>query len=455
MQNYQQTDRQRTPAPRPGTNAPRSTSGARPRTGSTPNRRNTPGSAPAANNAANRRVGDFVKPTDLVRVRGGVDKPMLAIIILLVCFGSVMIFSSSYAFSLQKYGDSYYYIRRQIAYVAIGGSAMTAAMFVDYRIVRRFTGIIFLVSALLLAVVPFIGVGKGLARRWIAVGPITIQPSEIMKFALVIFLAWYISKYQYMITDYSDRNRASRYGVFYPMAVVAVICLAIAVENHLSCVIIVFTLGALIAFVGGGLKRWFIAAIVIGVLGVLVILFVAPYTMERINQWLHPENYTPTGEIYQTLQALDAIGSGGVFGKGLGNSAQKHLYIAEPMNDFIFSIICEELGLIGAGAVVIIFGLFIWRGIHIARRAPDTFSSLVAFGLTSKVAIQAILNMMVVTSMIPNTGVSLPFISYGGTALLMQMGEMGILLSISRYSYVEAKPKAQPSTDASVSRERR
>lgn len=390
-----------------------------------------------------KNSADFIKPTDIVRVRGGVDKPMLAIIIVMLCFGSIMVFSASYAFSLQKYGTSYYYIRRQLAYVSVGVVAMTVAMFVDYRIIRRFAVAIFAVASVLLIIVPFIGVGKGLARRWIKVGPVTVQPSEIMKFALVVFLAWYMAKYQYKITDYSDKNRASKYGVFYPVTVVALVCLAIAVENHLSGVIIMFALGVMVIFVGGGVPKWFAVAGGIGVAGVLLILTVAPYTFQRVDQFLHPENYEATDELYQTLQALDAIGSGGIFGKGLGNSTQKHLYVSEPMNDFIFSIICEELGLIGATAVVILFGLFIWRGVHIARRAPDTFSSLVVFGLTTKVAIQAILNMMVVTNMIPNTGISLPFFSYGGSALMMQLGEMGILLSISRYSYEEIKQPAK------------
>lgn len=380
-------------------------------------------------------TADFVKPTDIVRVRGGIDRPMLVIIILLFCFGAVMVFSASYAYALQYKGDSLYYIKRQLVFGAIGMFAMFCASYVDYRFIRKVTIPVFGVALLMLLAVPFIGQGKGLARRWIYIGPIGFQPSEVMKFALILMLAWYFAKYQYKVTDYTDFRRSSKYGMFYPVFIVGGVCMLIAVENHISGVIIMFCIGMAVIFAGGARKIWFLIFGGGGAAAAALLIAVTGYGKERVDIWLHPENYNSLDETYQTLQGLYAVGSGGIFGVGLGNSQQKHLYVSEPMNDFIFSIICEELGLIGAAAVILLFALFVWRGIIIALRAPDTFSSLVVVGIVAQIALQAMLNMMVVTAMIPNTGISLPFFSSGGTALMMQLGEMGILLAVSRYSY--------------------
>ena len=390
---------------------------------------------PPKRESAPKMSADFVKPTDIVRVKGTIDRPMLIIIILLVCYGTIMVFSSSYAFALQKWGDSLHYIKRQIIFGAIGIFAMIAASYVDYRFIRKFTPHAFAFATLLLMLVPFLGEGRGLARRWFVIGPISIQPSEVMKFTLVLLLSWFFAKYQYKITDYTDFRRSSKYGVFYPAAIVGVVCLLIAIENHISGCIIMFCIGMSVIFAGGARKFWFgIFGAGGGVAAALLIAF-TDYGRKRLDIWLNPENYSSLDETYQTLQGLYAVGAGGIFGVGLGNSTQKHLFVGEPMNDFIFSIICEELGFIGAIALIALFVLFTWRGIVIAMRAPDTFSSLVVVGITAQIALQAMLNMMVVTSMMPNTGIALPFFSYGGTALMMQLGEMGVLLGISRYSY--------------------
>ncbi len=379
--------------------------------------------------------GDLVKPSDVVRVRGGVDRPMLVIIVLLLCFGSVMVFSASYAYALHKYNDSYYYIKRQLLFAALGLAAMFVAIRFDYRWIRKITVPLFLGATALLIVTPIYGIAAGVAKRWIIIAGIRFQPSELMKLALVLILAWYFARYQRQITDYSNFVRSSIYGMGIPFAIVAFVCVLIALENHYSCMIIMFLIGMVVIFAGGARKLWFIlGGAAAGILGAFAISL-SSYARERVDVWLHPENYSAQDEVWQTLQGTYAIGSGGFLGVGLGNSRQKHMFVSEPQNDFIFSIICEELGFVGALAVITLFILFVWRGFVIALKAPDTFSSLVVIGITGKVAIQAILNICVVTGLLPNTGISLPFFSYGGTALVMLLGEMGILLCISRYSY--------------------
>ncbi len=382
--------------------------------------------------------GDFIKPTDLVRVKGGVDRPMFLIIMILLCFGTVMIFSASFAYALYDKGDSYYYFKRQILFALVGLLAMIFIMnVIDYRLIQKFTVLGFLITCGLLAIVPIYGLSKGVATRWIQIGSIRFQPSELMKIVLVLMLAYYMAKFQSKVTDYRNFWKSSTWGVFIPIGIVGFVCMLIALENHFSGMIIMFLIGMFVIFAGGARKIWFVLAGSVGTLVIGVGILLSDYARERLDSWIHPENYSAQDEIWQTLQGLNAVGSGGLLGVGLGNSRQKHLYVSEPQNDFIFSIICEELGFIGAIAVVVLFALFLWRGFVIALRAPDTFSSLVAIGITCQVVLQAVLNVMVVTALIPNTGISLPFFSYGGTALIMLLAEMGILLGISRYSYQE------------------
>ena len=378
---------------------------------------------------------DFVKTTDIVRIKGEIDRPMFIIIILLLCFGSIMVFSASYPTALKDYGDSYYYIKRQLLFSTLGIAAMIAASNFDYRWIHKLAIPAFVVTSVLLAVTPVIGRARGTAIRWLEIGPISFQPSELMKLTLVLVLAYYFAHYQKYITDYSNFIKSSVYNLFIPAAITGFVCVLIAFESHFSCMIIMFLIGMVVSFSGGARKIWFaVAGMVAGALAIFAISF-SEYARGRIDIWLHPENFSGQNETWQTVQGLIAVGSGGFFGVGLGNSRQKQLFIPEVQNDFIFSIICEELGFVGAIAVIILFLAFIWRGFVIALRAPDTFSSLIVVGIVGKVAIQAVLNMMVVTAMIPNTGISLPFFSYGGTALAMQLGEMGIILGISRYTY--------------------
>lgn len=247
-----------------------------------------------------------------------------------------------------------------------------------------------------------------------------------MKFALVLLLASYISFFSTKIKEF-------KYGILIPAMITGVVCVITLLEHHMSGTIILFLIGASMIFMSGA--NWKILATIGGVFGAgaLGVMLFTNYMKKRIDAWLHPELYLQTGG-WQPYQSLLAIGSGGLFGVGLGNSYQKHMWLPEPQNDFIFAILCEELGFLGAIALIVLFVLFIWRGFVIAKRAPDTFSSVLVAGLTAKVGIQAMLNIAVVTSSIPTTGIALPFFSYGGTALVMQLAEMGIILSVSRYS---------------------
>ncbi len=392
-----------------------------------------PTSAPSSKKR--RPKNDFIKPTDIVRIKGGYDTVFLVLVIILTLFGIIMDFSASYAYAFNRYGDSFYFVKRQILWVGIGSVLMIAAMLFDYRWLRKLTIPIFLVVVGMLVLVLGYGVASGVAQRWIQVGPLTVQPSELMKFALVFLLALYIARNQNRITNYRNFWQSSAFGMFIPAAIVGCVCILIALEKHFSGTIIVFAIGMIVIFAGGARKFWFILIGGGAILLIVGIIMFFPYARERIDMLLHPENYDPTGKIWQTLQGLYAVGSGGLFGVGLGNSRQKHLFVSQPQNDFIFSIIAEELGFAGAALVIVLFMLLVWRGFVIALKAPDTFSSLVVIGLTSKVGLQAILNIAVVTNLIPNTGISLPFFSYGGTALITQLAEMGVILSISRFTY--------------------
>ena len=228
-----------------------------------------------------------------------------------------------------------------------------------------------------------------------------------------------------------------RYGVLYPVLVIGSICGLVVLEKHLSGLIIIGLLGLTVMFLGGADGKWMLGICAVGVVAVAVVLLFSDYAQERVMTWLFIDKADPLGPAWQTLQGLYAIGSGGLFGVGLGNSRLKYGYVSEPQNDFIFTIICEELGFFGAALVITLFVLLLWRGYKIASKAPDKFTSLVVYGLTTKIALQTVLNIAVVTNSMPNTGISLPFFSSGGTALMLQIFEMGIILSISRYSYVK------------------
>ncbi len=373
-----------------------------------------------------------------IMVRGGIDVTFLLIVIAIALFGAIMAYSASSFYAEKFMGDSLYYFKRHIVFLLV--AVVFTAVFVIYArpwFWRAFGIGAYGLSIILLLAVLVVGSTGGGAQRWIEIGPLTIQPSEIAKMAVVLLLALIMSKYEKKIELNQRFGGHFRYGVLYPGIVILLICGLVMLEKHLSGLIIIGVLGLTIMFIGGTQKKWLGLICAAGVVAVAVILLFSDYAQERVATWLFIEDADPRGSAWQTWQGLYAIGSGGFFGVGLGNSRQKYGYVSQPQNDFIFTIICEELGFLGALIVITLFILLLWRGYKIASNAPDKFCSLVVYGLTTKIALQTILNIAVVTNSMPNTGISLPFFSSGGTALMLQIFEMGIILSMSRFSYIK------------------
>ena len=356
------------------------------------------------------------------------DLPFLCILLLLLSLGLLMLFSAGYAVALYRRGDAYTYIRPQLLFAALGLAAMYAASLVDYHIWHKLAWPIMGLSLLLLVVVLFMPEYNG-CKRWVVLpGLGTLQPSEIAKFAVVLV-------FSHIISLNHDRMQGFAAGVLPFGILLGLVAVLMLLEPHLSGTLLILSIGAVLMFVGGTGLRWFALAGGLGVgavfAAVLALPQLVPYAADRLSSWRDPFA-DPLGEGHQTIQSLYAIASGGVAGLGLGNSRQKYLYVPEPQNDFIFSILCEELGFVGAALVIFLFLLLLLRGITLAVRARDKFGALLVVGFVVQVVLQAILNIAVVTNTIPNTGISLPFFSSGGTSLLMLLGEMGIVLSVSR-----------------------
>ena len=356
------------------------------------------------------------------------DLPFLCVLLMLLCLGLLMLFSAGYAVALYRRGDAYTYIRPQLLFAALGLVAMYAASLVDYHIWHKLAWPLMGLSLLLLVVVLFMPEYNG-CKRWIVLpGLGTLQPSEIAKFAVVLV-------FSHIISLNHDRMQGFAAGVLPFGILLGLVAVLMLLEPHLSGTLLILSIGAVLMFVGGTGLRWFALAGGLGVgavfAAVLALPQLVPYAADRLSSWRDPFA-DPLGEGHQTIQSLYAIASGGIAGLGLGNSRQKYLYVPEPQNDFIFSILCEELGFVGAALVIFLFLLLLLRGITLAVRARDKFGALLVVGFVVQVVLQAILNIAVVTNTIPNTGISLPFFSSGGTSLLMLLGEMGIVLSVSR-----------------------
>lgn len=377
---------------------------------------------------------------DIVRVRGGVDKVMLGLILTLVCLGTIMVFSASYPSALNEGLDMYYYSKRQLIFVALGLVVMAIASRVPYTWYKIWGVFVFYGAAIVLLILVLVmGTSEGEAQRWLDLGFFTIQPSEIMKVALVMMVAWYVDKYKEKINARPDWKHTFRYNVFWPGVLIGIACVLILLEKHLSGTAITGILGMAVMLVGGCHALWTIGCFgTAGLAAAAVFVALNPYALKRLTTFTD-ENADVLSDLYQTTQGIYAIGSGGLFGLGLGHSRQKYSFVAAAHTDFIFSIWCEELGFIGAVFLIALFIAFVIRGYTIAARAPDTFSSLVAYGISTHVGLQALLNICVVADIVPNTGVSLPFFSYGGSSLIVLLGEMGILLSISRQYYMKRK----------------
>lgn len=362
------------------------------------------------------------------RTPGEMDYTFLLLVGVLVAFGLIMLLSASTPTANVKFGRSYHFFIRQFLFVVLGTGAMFSLAHIDYRNLKPYARLFMVICLILLALVflPGIGVSHNGSRRWINLGFMELQPSEIMKISIAMFFASLIEDKHY---DIRTNKGLGQYIIW--IGAVAVLLLA---ETHLSGTIVICGIALCVLLVGGANAGLIIgggAAACAGLIG--IVAAVNPARMARLTSFLNP--FTDMqGSGYQTAQAVYAIGSGGIFGKGLGESVQKFSYLPEPYNDFIFAVICEELGLIGA---VVIIGMFIGliiRGVKIAMEADDVFGSLTVVGIMAQVAIQTILNIGVATASIPNTGVSLPFFSYGGTAIMILLAEMGIVLSVSRYS---------------------
>ncbi len=362
---------------------------------------------------------------------GRADKVFLCLVILLSVYGTVMVFTSGYAYAQVRYGDPFYFIKRQLVWLFFGIVAMAFGMRLKSIVIRRAVPIAYVLTLVLLVLTLVIGfVGNG-AQRWIAIGPITVQPSEIAKLTMVMALSAYFAKFEEKTTTPKTRRASFVWGTLFPFLLMLVPILLVMLQKHLSCIIILGTIGLLVIVMSGVKLKYIGGFTALGALGVSYIAFFTDYTKERITVWRDPEAYKLTGG-WQTLQGLMAIGSGGLFGKGLGKGELKYCYVSEPANDMIFAILCEELGFVGAFVALLLFALLVYRGFMIAMRTEGTFERLLCLGIITKVAVQTLLNVAVVTNTIPNTGISLPFFSYGGSSLIMLFFEMGVVLGISR-----------------------
>lgn len=407
------------------------------RNGGTPERRS--GRPPRTRDENRAAVQQKQEDEKIIRVRTSADRPMLALILILVALGSIMVFSASYPSALAEYNDSMHYIKRQLIFLGVGLAGMIAASLFPPAFYKKIAPLAFVVAAVLLVVVliPGIGISNGVARRWLGIRgtSFTFQPSELMKVALVMILAWYIDKYRRLVLDRTDKQKYLVRGTLIPCAILGVACVLVLLEKHLSGTVILGMIGVCVLFIGGVHPGWMSAVgLCGGAVAIGAFLILNPYALERLTTFAD-ENADKLDGFWQTNQGLLAIGSGGTLGVGLGGSRQKYSYVSEAQNDFIFTIWCEEMGFVGALVLILLFLAFIFRGYEIAMRAPDTFSALLVFGIISQVGIQAFLNIGVVTDILPNTGVSLPFFSYGGTSLIILLAEMGIVLSVSKHSY--------------------
>ena len=368
----------------------------------------------------------------------GLDMPMLFIILVLMAFGLVMLFSASYANAYYRTGNSYHYVLRQGGFALFGVFLMLLISTVDYHQLHRLNILICGVSlGLLLVVLMLRGTSiapvKNGANRWINIAGLEFQPSEIAKFAMILLFAHFISLY-------GEKMKTARYGFWPFMGFLAAFAGLIILEKHISATLIICIIAFLMMIIGGTKLRYFVAIGTLGALALSCLLMFSDkfaYALNRVKGWLDPFNPPEGVDTWQTRQSLYAIGSGQLLGVGIGQSRQKYLYLPEPQNEFIFAIVCEELGFIGALMVIVLFALFIWRGVYISLNARDRFGMMLGLGITFQFGLQAILNICVVTNTIPNTGISLPFFSYGGTALVMLLAEMGVLLSISRHSRID------------------
>ncbi len=371
----------------------------------------------------------------MIKGRSG-DPILLFVTMALVVFGIIMVFSSSYYSSINEDGTPYSYLIRDLIWVVCGSVLMALTTLLDYRYYKKIAPAAMVISILLLAMVLTpLGIERNNATRWLGAGPVTIMPGEIAKIAVIVFVAWFLSRRPDVIKSFFR-------GVL-PMLLLAGLCGGlIMLQPNMSTAIIICGIVLAMMFIAGLNWIYLIGLFGVGAAAAAALIFTdsTGYRMQRVTSFLDPFA-DPMGTGYQVVQSLLALGSGGLFGVGLGNSVQKTLYLPEPQNDFILAIIGEELGYVGILLLMIAYLVLIWRGINIAINAPDRFGMLLASGITIMLGLQVIMNVAVVSSLMPPTGVTLPFVSYGGNALMLFMGSVGILLNISKHRSTDIREK--------------
>lgn len=347
---------------------------------------------------------------------------------LLLLIGVLMVYSASAVISYHKFDDSLYYAKRQLLFAVLGVLSMFWVMRMDYGVFRKWSkaGIVVCFILLVIVLIPGVGILRNGARSWLGIGAFSIQPSEFMKLAMIVFLAHWLADHQRDLTRLKT-------GLLPPLGILTLAFGLIMLQPDLGTGTVLFATGMTMIFVAGMRIKHLMAMIGLGVAGFVALVASAPYRIKRITAFLDPWQ-DPLGSGFQIIQSLYAIGPGGLMGVGYGMSKQKHMYLPEPQTDFIFSITAEELGFLGGGTIIILFGIVVWRGLHIAFNAPDLPGTLMAVGVTGMLGIQAIMNIGVVTGAFPVTGITLPLLSYGGSSLTLTLLAVGVLLNISRYT---------------------
>ncbi|MBQ4109606.1 MAG: putative lipid II flippase FtsW [Clostridia bacterium] len=354
------------------------------------------------------------------------DQMLFAVALILSVFGLIMVFSASSPAALALENDSFHYVKKQAIWAVLGIFVMLFCSRIDYRIYKKWAVLMSVVSNVLLALVLVIGNSAKGAQRWLGVGSISFQPSEFTKIAIVVALATYFAA--------MEGKKQNFKNIYLPLiTILGIPCILLLLQPHFSIIIILGFVTFILMMVYKVKLRFYLPVIVVVLIAAVALVWVAPYRLQRITAYRNPFA-DPQGDGYQIIQSLFAIGSGGFGGLGLSRSRQKYLYIPEPQNDYIFSIVCEELGFIGALLVLVLFMVFLWRSVKIAVNARDSFGSYLAFGLCMLIIVQVALNILVVTNLIPPTGIPLPFFSAGGSAFIFQMVAVGIILNISKTS---------------------
>lgn len=352
--------------------------------------------------------------------KGKPDYSLLAAVLFLTVFGLITLYSTSSYNGQVRFGDSAYYFKKQLFATALGLASMFVVANMDYHRLQRLALPAYLISLALSGAVLVVGDAYNGSKRWLSLGPLSFQPAEYAKLAVILLLSHLVSS--------RKKNRGAAMMLLVMGAVLPIV--ALVGTNNLSTAVIILGIAVIMIFISNPKYLPFVWITLAGIAFVGIFLSMEQYRLERLAVWRDPENYEKG---FQTIQGLYAIGSGGVFGKGLGNSVQKLGFVPEAQNDMIFSVICEEFGLVGAVLLIGVFGFMLWRFMVIATRASDLFGALILAGIMGHIAIQVILNIAVVTNTIPNTGITLPFISYGGTSVLFLLSEMGLALSVSRW----------------------